>query len=262
MTTARRVMLGSLLALPAAASEQPAPPGAPAVVPPPPAAPIAAGTGLSEAQRAEVVEILRRALREDPTILREAIAAMQTAEEEMRVGAQRAAIRAHADALFRDPADPVLGNPNGRITVVEFFDARCGFCKSFHPTMEEAMRRNREVRLVLKDMPILGPASVLASRGLLAAQRQNRYGQLFAALLRMREEVTEATLRRESDRAGLEWARLRRDMEDAAVTRRIETNLALARALDIQGTPAVIVGEMLLPGAVDLRELEAAIAAI
>ncbi len=253
-------MLGSVLALPALAADAPEPPAPPAIVPPPPPAPIAAGTGLTEAQRAEVVEILRRALREDPTILRDAISAMQTAEEELRVGAQRAAIRAQADALFRDPADPVLGNPAGRITVVEFFDARCGFCKSFHPTMEEALRRNREIRLVMKDLPILGPPSVQAARALLSAQRQNRYAQLLGNLLRMREEVTDASLRRESDRAGLDWARLRRDMEDAAIQRRIETNLALARALDIQGTPAIIVGEQLLPGAVDLRELEAAIA--
>jgi protein-disulfide isomerase len=222
---------------------------------------MAASTGLTEAQRAEVVEILRRALREDPSILREAITAMQQAEEDARANAQRNAIRANANALFRDPADPVLGNPQGSITLVEFFDARCGFCKSFHPTLEEAMRRNRELRVVMKDMPILGPPSVQAARALLAAQRQNRYAQLLGNLLRLREEVTDASLRRESDRAGLDWTRLRRDMEDAAILRRIEANLALARSLDIQGTPAIIVGEQLLPGAVDLRELEAAIAA-
>lgn len=221
----------------------------------------AAAQGLTEEQRAEVLGILRRALREDPSILREAMAAMDAAEEASRAEAQRAAIQQNADALFRDPADPVRGNPNGRITMVEFFDARCGYCKALHPTMEELLRRNREVRLVLKDLPILGPNSVLASRALLAAQRSGRYGQLYDNLMRVREELAEPILRREAERAGLDWPRLRREMDDAAIGRRIEVNLALARALDIQGTPAMVVGQVIIPGAVELPQLEAAVAA-
>jgi protein-disulfide isomerase len=124
------------------------------------------------------------------------------------------------------------------------------------------LRRNRDVRLVLKDMPILGPNSVLASRALLAAQRQGRYLPLHDALMRLREEVNEAALRREAERLGLDWPRLRREMDEPAITRRIEANLALARALDIQGTPALVIGDSIIPGAMELAQLEAAIAAI
>ena len=240
MPFSRRLALGAFLALPAQA---------------------ALAQALTEAQRAEVLDILRRALREDPSILREALAAVEAADQREQAEAATRALAANADALFRNPDDPVKGNPQGRITLVEFFDARCGYCKAMHPTMEEAIRRNGQLRVVLKDIPILGPNSVLASRALFAAQRQNRYTQLYDALMRGRDDTTEAVLRREAERLGMDWTRLRRDMDDPAVARRIEANLNLARALNIQGTPAMVVGSTIIPGAVGLQQLEAAIAA-
>lgn len=222
---------------------------------------------LNEAQRAEVVEILRRALREDPSILRDAVIAMQEAEERDRAEAGRAAIQRSADQLFRDAADPVRGNPRGDVTIVEFFDARCGFCKQLHPALEALIRRDANVRIVMKDLPVLGPNSVLAARALLAAHRQGRYAALQDALLTHRGEPTEAVLRDMAQRLGLDWARLRREMDEPAIQRRIETNQRLAQSLGIQGTPAlVIVGAagpgtaQLVPGAVDLAQLERMVA--
>jgi protein-disulfide isomerase len=128
------------------------------------------------------------------------------------------------------------------------------------PVVEELLRRQRDVRWVMKDLPILGPNSVLASRALLAAQRQGKYAELHDAVLRLREEPAEPVLRREAERAGLDWARLKRDMEDPAVQRRIEANTRLAQALQVQGTPAIVVGETLVPGTVDLASLERLVA--
>jgi protein-disulfide isomerase len=222
---------------------------------------------LTPAARAEVLGILREALRADPTILREAlrahptvlrdgIEALRAEEERDRDGAVRAAIAQHADALFSDPADAIRGNPQGSVTLVEFFDLRCPYCKQLHPVMNDLVRRNRDVRVVLKDLPVLGPASQFAARALLAAQRQGKYEPLHDALMKLREEPTESVLRREAERAGLDWARLRREMEDPAIRRRLEANLRLAQGLRIEGTPAVVVGETLVPGAVDLPALE------
>ena len=238
MVPTRRALLGLSFALPATAQ------------------------GLTEAQRAEVLALLRRALAEDPSILRDALAAMDSADQAAAAETQRGAIRAQADALLRDMADPVRGNAGGAITIVEFFDARCTYCRAMHPTLEEMLRRTRDVRLVMKDIPILGPNSVLASRAMLAAQRQGKYLPLHDALMRLREEVNEAVLRREAERMGLDWPRLRREMDDPAIARKIEANLGLARALDIQGTPALVIGDSIVPGAMDLAQLEAAIAAI
>ena len=220
----------------------------------------AAAQALSPEQRKEVVDVLREALRSDPSILREAILALQQAEQDDRAGAQRAAIAARADALLRDPADPVKGNPRGDVTIVEFFDARCGYCKTLHPTMEALLREDPQVRLVLKDLPILGPNSLLASRALLAAQRQGKYVPLQDALMRLKGEPTEAALQAEAERAGLDWARLKRDMQDPALQARLQGHLELARAIGIEGTPALVIGGQLVPGAVDLPTLRQLVA--
>lgn len=231
----RRAILAALAALPAAAAAQ----------------------GLSPQQRGEVLELLRQALREDPAILRDALGALEQAEAREREAAQAAALRAARPAIFEDAALPVKGNPQGRLAIAEFFDARCGYCKQLHPVMEQLLAADRDIRVVMLDLPILGPNSVLASRALLAAQRQGRYAELHDALLRLREEPTEPVLRREAERLRLDWPRLRREMDDPAVARRIQANLALAERLGIQGTPALVVGEVLVPGAVDLPALQA-----
>jgi len=215
---------------------------------------------LTPAQREEVLGLLRQSLRDDPSILREALAGLEQAEARDREAAQGRALAQHADALFRDAGDPVRGNPQGRVAMVEFFDARCGYCKQMHPVMEQLLARERDLRVVLKDLPILGPNSVLATRALLAAQRQNGYGPLHDALMRLREDTTEPVLRREAERLRLDWPRLRREMEEPAVTARIERNVTLARALEIQGTPAFIIGTTILPGATDLATLQGLVA--
>jgi protein-disulfide isomerase len=225
---------------------------------------LALAQGFTPAQRAEIIEILRNALREDPTILREALGALDRAETAARLESRRAAIAQQADALFRDAADPTRGNPRGDVTIVEFFDARCGYCKQMHPAMEALLARDRNIRVVMKDLPILGPNSVLAARALLASQRQGRYAPLHDALMTLRGEPTEQVLRQTAERVGLDWARLRRDMDDPAISQRIEANIRLAQAIGVEGTPALVVAGAgpanFVPGAVDLPALERLVA--
>ncbi|MFC0385616.1 DsbA family protein [Muricoccus vinaceus] len=219
-----------------------------------------AAPGFSPRQREEIVSILREALRSDPSILREAIGAMQDAQRSEQENARRAALAASRDALFNDARDPIKGNPRGDVTIVEFFDARCTYCKALHPTMQALLQQDRNIRVVMKDLPILGPNSVLASRALLAAQRQGKYEPLYDALLRLRVEPTEAVLQAEAQRAGLDWARLRRDMDDPAIQARLQGNIELAQRLQLEGTPALIIGDTTVPGAVELPELERLVA--
>ena len=130
---------------------------------PPFAAARAEEASFTPAQREEIVRILREALRTDPTILRDAVAAMQQSQQAEQERGRRDAIQAQAAALLRDPADPVKGNPAGDLTVVEFFDPRCGYCKALAPTMQELLSKDGKLRVVMKAIPILGPNSVLAS---------------------------------------------------------------------------------------------------
>lgn len=221
---------------------------------------IAGAQSFSPGQRAEIVEILREALRSDPSLLREAQAAVAAAAEAERLAAGRAAISAEQAALFGVADDPVLGDPRARLVMVEFADPRCGYCKQLHVTRQALLARRPELRVVVKDLAILGPLSDLAVRGLKAAQRQGRYAALHNALYRLREEPTEAVLRREAERVGLDWGRLRREMDDPAIARGLAANLRLAQALGIEGTPALVFDGALLPGAVDLETLDRLVA--
>jgi protein-disulfide isomerase len=267
------------LALPAAAQTPAAappatpssPPAASTAAPATTASPAPATPAFSPEQRREIVGILREALRADPSILGEALRAnplvlrgafeaLQALEAQDREAVVRAAIADNRDALFRDPADPVRGNPEGAVTLVEFFDVRCPYCKQLNIAMGDLVRRNPDVRVVLKDLPVLGPNSLLAARALIAAQRQDKYRPLHDALMKLREDPVETVIRREAEKLGIDWARLRRDMDDPATARRVAENRRLAEALRLEGTPAVVVGDTLLPGAVDLATLERLVA--
>jgi protein-disulfide isomerase len=214
----------------------------------------------TEAQRAEIVAIMRDALRRDPGILREAFGALQAAEERDREDALRGAIAEHRQAIFGVASDPVRGNPRGDVTIVEFFDARCPYCKRLHAEMGPLLRRDRNIRVVMKDLPILGPQSVVAARALLAAQRQGKYPEMYDALMSLRGEPTDAVIRSEAERIGIDYAKMRRDMEDPAIQQRLDANIALARSLRIEGTPALIIGETLVPGAIPVAQIEQMVA--
>lgn len=215
----------------------------------------------SAEQRAAIIEILREALRTDPSILADAIAAMQAAEQDLEQARLRDTIAANADALFRDPGDPALGAERASVTLVEFTDYRCPYCRRMHPVVAELLRREPGVRVVVKEIPILGPASVLAARAALAAHVQGRFPAFHDGLMRLRGEPDEAALLQLAAETGLDPVRLQRDMMSEAVTRRLNANLQLAQALGIQGTPAYVVGETLLAGAVPLERLREAVAA-
>ena len=213
----------------------------------------------TSAQRAEIVSIVRNALKQDPSILREAIVALQAEEGERSQSATRAAITQAGPKLVT-PADPVAGDPHGDVTIVEFFDTRCPYCRKMEPVMDSFLAKDGKVRLVYKDLPILGPASVLGTRALLAAQIQGAYGRMREAVMKLPPDTTLTQIESAAKALGLDAPRLMQDMNSPAVQARIDDNLRLAHDLGIQGTPALVVGRDLVPGAVGLQELQALVA--
>jgi len=211
-------------------------------------------------QREEIVRILRSALKSDPSILRDAVESLQADEGRRQEAAARAAIARTGDTLTRTPGDPEAGNPNGDVTVVEFYDLRCPYCRRMLPVDAEMLSGDAKVRLVYKDIPILGAASVLGARAVLAAQRQGGFLKLRDAIMRGAPNITETTLRQAAEQTGLDWTKLQRDMAAPDIQARLDTNIELARSLGVQGTPAYVVGHKMLPGAVDLPALREAIA--
>jgi len=228
---------------------------------PPPSAALPPLGSFTTQQRQEIIAIIREALRTDTTLLRDAITALQGEEERAKSSTASGAITDLQQALVRNPGDPVAGNPNGDVTVVEFFDLRCPYCRRMVPVVNELIRRDPNVRVVFKDFPILGPASTLGARAMLAAQKQGGYLKMYHALMTGSPSVDDAGLRAAAGRAGLDWERLQRDMGDPEIQGRLNANLALGRKLDIQGTPAYVIGTQMLPGAVDIGTLTAAVAA-
>ena len=217
------------------------------------AAPVRAAE-FTPAQRAEIVQILRDSLKQDPSILRDAVAALQTDEGDRQKAASRAAIAAAGSAL-NDPADPVGGNPKGDVTIVEFFDTRCPYCRKLEPAMDELLARDHGVRLVYKDMPILGPASMLGSKALLAAQKQGGYEKLRDAIMAAPPDTTKPMIQAAAQRLGLDWPRLEHDMDDPSIAARLQANIKLAQSLGVEGTPALVIGVELIPGAIELPEM-------
>lgn len=211
----------------------------------------AAAQSFTPAQRAEIVQILRNALKQDPSILRDAVTALQADEAKQ----QAQAVLAHPDKLIT-PEDPIEGDPHAPVTIVEFYDVRCPYCRKLEPDMARLLSQHHDVRVVYKDLPILGPPSILASRALLAAQKQDGYLKLRTLLMQAPPNITEDTIKQAAAQAGLDWAKLQQDMKDPAIQAHLNANLQFARDAGIDGTPALVIGKQFVAGAIPLAELE------
>lgn len=220
---------------------------------------VQAADSFTPVQRSEIVRILRDALVKDPSILRDAVEALQASEKGQEEASAKASLAANRDQLI-DSADPVAGNPNGNVTIVEFFDVRCSYCKRLEAPMAELLKQDPNIRLVYKDLPVLGPASVLGARALLAAQKQGRYEPMRNALMHTDIPITRDSLRAEAEQLKLDWPKMSQDMDAPDIDARIQKNMKLATALGIQGTPAMVIGNTLIPGAIDLQELKRVVA--
>ena len=212
------------------------------------------------ARRQEIETIIREYLRAHPEVVMEALQEMERRDQDAQQRQRAETIRGRLADLTQDPASPVGGNPKGSVTIVEFFDYQCGYCKREAAEMKKLLQADPDVRVVYKDLPILGPASVFAARAALAAQKQGKHGALHTALLETSERLTDQEVLRLAAQAGSGTAQLEKDMADPSVTAALDRNFQLQRALNIQGTPALIVGTEFIPGAANLDTLKELVA--
>ncbi|MCV2876799.1 DsbA family protein [Rhodobacteraceae bacterium XHP0102] len=219
---------------------------------------------MSDAERTAFRAELRAYLLENPEVLIEAFdildqrQAMATAEAEAEI------ITTNADALFASPYDYVGGNPEGDVTLVEFLDYRCGYCKRAFPEIEAMLEADGNIRFVVKEFPILGDASLMASRYAIAAKialGDVAYRALHDAMLQMRGEISETALEATATNLGLDHAAIVAEIDNPQIDATIATNYELARALNISGTPTFVLEGGLLRGALPRAQIEAAIAA-
>ena len=207
-------------------------------------------------QRQAIEGIIHDYLMHNPDVL---IEALRAAEDKANRDADAKAalvLKDRRDEVFDDPATPVGGNPQGDVTIVEFFDYRCPYCKQVQPSLQALLDQDHNLRFIYKEMPVLGAPSVTAAHAALAARLQGKYEAFHAAMMATKGQITDDVVYQVAGSVGLDVDRLKRDMATPEIDRALKANLALANALDIRGTPGFIIGDHIVPGAIDLDALK------
>lgn len=221
------------------------------------ALPLRAAEVLSPEQTKAVEKIVQDYLMAHPEVILQAVEAMQQREAAEAKAKTIGFLKTYGKDLRRDPNSYVAGNPEGDVTLVEFFDYRCGYCKKFHPVMAELLKTDKNIRVVLKEFPILGPQSKLATVAAIAALRLDptKYYGFHNALMTARGELNLQTIQDIAGEAGLEAAALGKAMRDPEIERIVARNYRMAKSLGINGTPGFVIGDTIVPGYISLAQV-------
>jgi protein-disulfide isomerase len=221
--------------------------------------------GFDPAQREAIEGIVRDFLLRKPEVLQEAIAELEKRQQEAQRSAQQATLASAGEKLFNSPHGYLVGNPAGDVTLVEFFDYNCSYCKRALSDVRELIKSDPKLKVVLKDLPVLGPESVEAARVALAAKQQLSGAKLFeyhSRLIETRGRVGAERATALAKEMGLDMARLQRDMAGPEDKEALAESADLAEKLALTGTPAFVVGQEVISGAVGLEALRQSIAAV
>jgi len=209
--------------------------------------------------REHVEWIVRDYLLSNPEVLEEAYSVLQERREREAKLRMDKALTLNADAYFNDPADPLIGNPDGTVNLVEFFDYQCGYCKSMAYDLDRRLTPDGKIRAKFKEFPILGPESVTAARAALAAEKQGKYWELHQALMNNHQRLSENRIFALAESVGLNIPKLRKDMDDPSIDNILQRNRKLADDLGITGTPGFVIGTDIYRGSMAPNVLDAAI---
>lgn len=212
--------------------------------------------------RKAIENIVREYLLANPEIIQDALAELEKRAEKERNDTRAATLQTAKDELLRSPDDVVLGNPDGSVTLVEFFDFNCGYCKRALPDVEKLVAADPGLRVVLKDFPILGPGSVEAAKVALALNAQSDQSQraeFHTRLLETQGQINGSRAMTIAQEMGFDIDKLEMGLKDPLVQAAIDRNLALAQKLGLTGTPSFIIGSNIIEGAVGVSALQDAI---
>lgn len=202
-----------------------------------------------------IKELVLEAIRENPGIVFEAAQLFEQQQQALQAQAAAQVFDTEKATLENDPNAPVLGNPDGDITVVEFFDYNCPYCRRVKPEMEALLAADPNVRVVYREWPILGDGSVFAARAALASRNQGKYEDFHWAMMQLKERAEEASILRTAEDIGLDVAQLRRDMNGPEIEEHIQTSMRLAQSLGFSGTPSFVIGDSLAPGLIQADQM-------
>ena len=216
----------------------------------------------SDLSEEEIKQLALEAILEYPEIIVQAVDLLQRREAEAQEQAVQNVLSGQREILERDPNAPIIGNPDGDATIVEFFDYNCPYCKQAAPIIKGLIGEDSELRVVYREWPILSEGSVFAARAALAVRKQGKYEAFHWALMELRGRVNEASVMRVVRDLGLDEEQLREDMNAPEINEHIQTSKRLAEMLGFSGTPSFVAGGALVPGLADAARLKQLISAI
>ncbi len=222
----------------------------------------ASAASFKPTEKAEIESIIQSYLLEHPEILRDMSIRLDAADKEREVQARAGTLKNKAAEIFHDETDAVLGNPKGDVTVVEFMDYNCGWCKKSVKEMKVLLETDKNIRVVMKEFPIFGEGSEYAAKAALASVKQGKYWELHQALFAAESKVTPEVVDQIAVEQGLDLARLKTDMQDPEIAANIQRTQILAQTLLFTGTPAFLVDDQVTPGYTPIDGLMASIATV
>lgn len=217
---------------------------------------------LSPEQKTEMQELIRSYLLENPEILRDMATKLEAKDKQAEDDMREKALTTLAPQIFKTADDPSVGNPNGDVTIVEFMDYNCGWCKKSMQEVSTLLKSDAKVRVVFKEFPIFGEHSEYAARAALAAAKQNKYWDLHQAMFTHDGQVTTDVVNQLAEGLGLDLAKLKTDIESKEVGERIAANMQLGKELAINGTPAFIIDDQVHGGYLPMEGLVSSIAEV
>jgi protein-disulfide isomerase len=223
--------------------------------------PPAQAQSFSPDQRGEIERIMRDYLLSHPELLQEVLAEMEKRQSVAEAEKHREGVKEHAEIIFSSPRQITLGNPQGDVTVVEFFDYNCGYCKRALDDMTALMKGDSKIKFVLKEFPVLGEGSTQAAQVAVAVRMQDKTGgkkylEFHQKLLGGRGPADKARAVAVAKEIGLDMARLEKDMASEEVKITLQESFKIAEALGLNGTPSYVVGNDVVIGAVGLPALK------
>jgi protein-disulfide isomerase len=222
--------------------------------------PVASAQSFSDGQRGEIESIVRNYLIAHPEVLEEAMAELSKRQAVAEAAKHEASVVNNAQTIFNSPRGVVLGNKDGDVTFVEFFDYNCGYCKRAMIDMLDLMKADPKLKVVLKEFPVLSQASIEAAQVAVAVRMQDPTGKKYLdfhqKLLGGRGTADKAHALAAAKEAGLDTAKIEKDLTGPEVRATIEENFKLAEAMGMNGTPSYVIGKQVVIGAVGLESLK------
>jgi len=228
---------------------------------PAPQAAAATEAPFTDAQRAEIENIVKAYLVDKhPEVMAQGLQNLQKREREDAEAKSKEAVNSAKDRIYNDPNSPVAGNPKGDVTVVEFYDFQCGYCKMSEEGVERLLKEDKNVKFVYKDFPILGPASTEASKAAVASIKQGKFQAFHDAMMNKKDHLTSEMMFQTAKDVGIDVEKLKKDMESDSVKDILNSNLKLGQDIGIRGTPMFIVGDNVFPFAMEYDKLKQTVA--